>query len=55
MYEAIAIFLTSTYKKVTSEFMNELCNNVDLEYLLSLPYPAPFKEQKYLSDSTPEI
>jgi len=48
MYEAIKIFLTTTYnKKITSEFMDELWKQVDLEYLLSLPYPAPLEEQKY--------
>jgi len=50
IYEAIALFLTTTYKKVTSEFMSQLWAKVDLDYLLSLPYPAPFNEQKYLID-----
>ena len=50
MYKAIKLFLTAAYKKVTSEFMDELWNQVDLNYLLSLPYPAPFSEQKYLND-----
>ena len=50
MYEAIALYLTTTYKKITKEFMSQLWQEVDLSYLLSLPYPAPFKEQKYLID-----
>jgi hypothetical protein len=50
MYEAIKIFITTTYKKVTPELMDELWKEVDLEYLLSLPYPAPLAEQKYVGD-----
>jgi hypothetical protein len=50
MYEAISIFLTTTYKKVSNEFMNELWHRVDLKYLLTLPYPAKVKDQKYLTD-----
>jgi hypothetical protein len=50
MYEAITIFLTSTYKKITVEYMRELWEKLDMKYLLSLPYPASFKEQKYLDD-----
>src|SRR5579859_2548970 len=50
MYEAISLFLTTTYKKVKPEFMTALWKQVDLDYLLSLPYPAPFQEQKYLLD-----
>lgn len=54
MYEAISIFLTTTYKKVSKEFMNELWHKVDMKYLLTLPYPAKVKEQKYLTDLTDE-
>lgn len=50
MYEAIKIFLTTTYKKITPEFMDELWSKVDLDYLLSLPYPAPLSEQRYVGD-----
>lgn len=50
MYEAISIFFTTTYKKVTSDFMNYLWKEVDLNYLLSLPYPAPIEDQKYTGD-----
>jgi hypothetical protein len=50
MYKVIKLFLTAAYKKVTFEFMDELWNRVDMNYLLSLPYPAPFSEQKYLID-----
>lgn len=50
MYESVKIFLTTTYKKVSSEFMDELWKQIDLDYLLSLPYPAPLNEQKYIGD-----
>jgi len=50
IYEAIKVFLTTTYKKVSLELMDALWNEVDLDYLLSLPYPAPLAEQKYVGD-----
>jgi len=50
MYEGISIFLTTTYKKVSKEFMNELWPKVDMKYLLTLPYPAKVRQQKYLTD-----
>jgi hypothetical protein len=50
MYDAISEFLTATYKKVKPEFMEALWKEVDLSYLTSLPYPAPFQEQKYNLD-----
>lgn len=50
MYDSIKLFFTTIYPKVQSEFMDELWNNVDLDYLLSLPYPAPLEEQEYIGD-----
>lgn len=50
MYEAITLFLTSTYKKVSIDFMSELYKQIDMNYLLSLPYPELFEEQKYFLD-----
>lgn len=50
MYEAISIFLINTYKKISKEFMNSLWGSVDKAYLLSLPYPAQVKDQRYLTD-----
>lgn len=50
MYEAVTIFFTATYKKITRDLMNELWKQVDLNYLLALPYPAPMEEQKYAGD-----
>jgi len=50
MYDAVSIFLTTTYKKITREFMNALWHQADKKYLLTLPYPAEVKDQKYLTD-----
>ena len=50
IYEAISMFLTTVYKKVSRSFMDELWLKIDLDYLLSLPYPAPFEDQKYVAD-----
>lgn len=51
IYKCICIFLDTTYKKITMEQMNKLWEQVDLEYLISLPYPAPFNDQKYVGDN----
>jgi hypothetical protein len=51
MYESISIFFTTTYKKITKDLMNELWEDVNIHYLLSLPYPAALIEQKYLEDT----
>jgi hypothetical protein len=40
MYEALKLFFTRTYKKITPGYMDELWKKVDVDYLLSLPYPA---------------
>jgi len=50
MFEAVSIFLTTVYKKVSKEFMIALRKKVDMKYLLALPYPAELKDQKYLTD-----
>jgi len=50
IYEAIKVFLVDTYKKITPEFMDMVWESVDVEYLRSLPYPAPFEDQKYVED-----
>lgn len=50
MYTAIGIFLSTTYKKVDPGSWDKLGKKIDLDYLLSLPYPAPLEEQKYVGD-----
>jgi hypothetical protein len=50
MFEAISVFFTSSYKKVSPTEMKHLWTLIDLDYLLKLPYPSPLTEQKYQSD-----
>jgi hypothetical protein len=50
MFEAIKQLLTLTYRKVTAAEMDELWGKLDFDYLRSLPYPAPFSEQKYAGE-----
>ena len=49
-YEGIKLFFVKNYKKVDEKFMDDLWVKVDLDYLLSLPYPANIKDQKYVGD-----
>jgi len=49
-YQVISLFILSNYKNITREYMLELKKKLDWDYLLSLPYPAPFPEQKYVAD-----
>jgi hypothetical protein len=50
LQDALTILFTSIYKKITKEMMYELWRNIDMNYLKSLPYPAPIKDQKYVGD-----
>ena len=48
--DAVTLFFTTTYKKVTKQKMDNFWKDTDYAYLLSLPYPAPLAEQRFLSD-----
>ncbi|RAJ05513.1 hypothetical protein LX64_02673 [Chitinophaga skermanii] len=50
IYKVVKVFITSTYKKVKPTFIDELWNEIDLNYLFSLPYPASIEEQRYFLD-----
>ena len=50
MYEAITKYFITNFKSISPEFMEHLKTEIDLPYLLSLPYPAPFKDQRYVAD-----
>ena len=50
IYEAITLFFTTIYKKITPHLMNQLWESIDILYLLTLPYPAPLIDQKYVTD-----
>jgi hypothetical protein len=51
IYDALAIQFVELYKKITIEDFNKAKKNLDYNYINSLPYPAPFEEQKYTFDS----
>jgi hypothetical protein len=48
IYEGIKLFFIAHYKKIEDQFMDALWLKVDLNYLLSLPYPAKLTDQKYV-------
>lgn len=50
-FQIISIFFLSYYKKLEMEYMIDLKEKIDWNYLLSLPYPAPAEEQKYVGDN----
>ena len=50
MYEAITKYFITNFKSISPEFMELLKTEIDFPYLLSLPYPAPFKDQRYVAD-----
>lgn len=49
-YQVISLFFLSSYKSISTDYMLELKEKLDWDYLLSLPYPASFNEQKYVGD-----
>jgi hypothetical protein len=49
-FQIISLFFLSNYQSITNEYMLDLKEKLDWEYLLSLPYPAPYPEQKYVGD-----
>ena len=49
-FQIISLFFLSNYKEISKEYMLDLKDKLDWDYLLSLPYPAPFLEQKYVGD-----
>lgn len=54
MYDAISLFFTTIFKKVTPEYMGDIKGLIDLDYLLNLPYPASLTDQKYIGDIVEE-
>lgn len=49
-FQIISLFFLSNYKEISKEYMLDLKEKLDWDYLLSLPYPAPFFDQKYVGD-----
>lgn len=49
---AVIFFLEKTYKKLKSFDFNALYKNVNMDYVYSIPFPAPFNQQKFIGDDT---
>ena len=50
VYDMFCSLLIILYKKVKKEELDNLKAGLDYEYINSFPFPAPFEEQKYLTD-----
>lgn len=50
LYEGITLFFVTHFKKIDLSFISDLWQSVDISYLLSLPYPAKEKEQRYVGN-----
>lgn len=50
-FEGIKLFFIENYKSIDEIFFNELWTKVDIEYLQSIPYPAPLKEISYIGEN----
>lgn len=51
VYDMFCAQLLVLYKKVKKEDLDKLKAGLDYEYINSFPYPAPFEEQRYLTDN----
>lgn len=51
LLEGVRLFFTKTYKKVSADILDELFKKIDWDYMLSLPYPAEVRDQKYIGDT----
>ncbi|MFJ3388362.1 MULTISPECIES: hypothetical protein [unclassified Lysinibacillus] len=53
VYDMFGSFLVASFsKKVTKEKLDELKKGLNYTYINSIPFPAPFEEQKYNADSS---
>jgi hypothetical protein len=50
--EALELFFNRFYKKVKQEDLERFKAKIDYDYLMALPYPAPFEEQQYVMDDS---
>ena len=46
------MFFNRFYKKVKPVDLERFKAKIDYAYLMTLPYPAPFEEQRYLGDDS---
>jgi hypothetical protein len=49
-FQVISLFFLTNYEVVSQEYMLSLNENIDWAYLLSIPYPAAYEDQKYVGD-----
>ena len=47
-FQIISLFFLSNYKNIAREYMVNLMEKIDWDYLFSIPYPAPVEEQGYV-------
>jgi len=47
-FQIISLFFLNNFKLVSREYLVELMDKLDWDYLFSLPYPAPAEEQGYV-------
>jgi|GEM_PF-3775198 len=55
IFNGMKVFLTEQYKKIKPEEVEEVRKKIDWEFIEGLPFPAPFKEQEYIGDTSPNI
>ena len=53
-FQLLSMFFLSNYKLVSREYVADLMEKLDWDYLLSLPYPAPEEEQGYVHNYSGE-
>ena len=50
MYDAVGVFLITTFKSVSKDYIEALWPKVDVGYLRTFEYPAAFADQHYIED-----
>lgn len=52
LFLAIKEFFILNYRKIKMDVFEKINKEIDYNYLCSLPFPAPFKDQKYIGDDS---
>ncbi len=55
LVDGLKVFLTEQYKKITPAEVEAVREKIDVAYINSLPFPAPFEEQDYIYDASPNV
>lgn len=53
--DVIWLFILENSKNVSHDELEQVIERIDYDFLYSLPYPAPFIEQKYIGDDSVKI